>query len=85
MQWRLYCVVQRFFMEEPKQKAEELITHFIQMMPEGLDRIGYELKTQYEVAKCQAEYTAMTVKHSCKNEGKKYKYWLEVQNQIKLL
>lgn len=70
---------------DPKQKAQELIADFIEMMPDGIDKIGYEYKTQYEVAKCQAEYTAMTVKHSCKDGSEKHKYWSEVQNQIKLM
>lgn len=74
-----------FFMKEPKQKAEELIADFIQIMPDGIDKLGYDFKTQYEVAKCQAEYVAHTVKYSHKKDGKKWNYWLEVQRQIKLL
>ena len=72
-------------MEKPKQKAQELIADFINMMPDGIDKIGYQFKTQYEVAKCQAEYAAHTAKFSHKKQSKKFAYWQEVQNQIKLL
>lgn len=68
---------------EPKQKAEQLIADFIRMMPNGIDKIGYKFETQYKVAKSQAEYVVHTVKYSHKKDGKKWKYWLEVQNQIK--
>lgn len=72
-------------MKEPKQKAEELIGDFVQMMPTGIDKIGYKYKTQYDVCKCQAEYAAHIAKWSHKKNGKKWNYWLEVQNQIKIL
>jgi len=72
-------------MKTEKEKAEELISDFVEIMPDGIDVLGYTFKTQYEVAKCQAEYCAHVAKFSHKTESKKFKYWLEVQNQIKLL
>lgn len=71
-------------MKSPKKLAEELIADFIEMMPDGIDNI-YSLKTQYEVAKVQAEYSAHVVKWAFEKDSEQYNYWQEVQNQIKKL
>jgi hypothetical protein len=72
-------------MKNPTEKANELIQDFIEMMPTGIDKLGYCYKTQYEVAKIQAEYCAHVAKYSHGKESKKGKYWQEVQKQIKQL
>lgn len=72
-------------MKNPKQQADELISDFLEMMPDGIDKIGYKFRTQYEVAKCQAEYVAHTCRYSHKMNSKKWKFWLAVQEEIRLL
>jgi hypothetical protein len=71
--------------KDPKQKAEELVSDFIQMMPDNIDKIGHSYSQQYHVAKVQAEYVAHEVKYSHQEESYKYLYWKEVQNEIKKL
>ncbi len=70
---------------KPKKMAEKLIADFVQMMPANIDRVGYDFKTQYEVAKVQAEYAAYVAKFSHKLDGKKFNYWKDVQTEIKKL
>lgn len=72
-------------MKDPKQKAEELIADFIEMMPDNIDKIGHCYVQQYHVAKVQAEYVAHHIKYSHQEDSYKFLYWEEVQNQIKKL
>lgn len=72
-------------MKTPRKKATELIQDFIEMMPTGIDKIGYEFKTQYEVAKCQAEYAAHVAKWSHDKNTEQFQYWRKVQEEIQTL
>jgi hypothetical protein len=72
-------------LKTPKEKAEELISDFIEMMPDGIDKIGHNFQTQYHVAKCQAEYCAHTAKFSHKPQSKKFKFWENVTKEVRNL
>lgn len=72
-------------MKHPKLIATELISDFIEMMPDGIDKIGYDFKTQYEVAKVQAEYAAHVAKFSHPPKSEKFLYFQNVQEEIKKL
>ena len=77
-------------MKTPEQKAEELISDFIEMQLSHLDKyyrdIDSDMKKQYSLAKAQAEYCAAAVaKYSNKNSLANYVYWEEVQLKINLL
>ena len=68
-------------MKTPKQKAEELISDFIQMQLNSLD----DMKKQYEMAKVQAEYCAYVAKYSNKDSSEDFAYWESVQLEVKSL
>jgi len=72
-------------MKTAKEKASLLVSDFVEMMPCGIDKIGYPYRTQYEVAKHQAEYAAHVAKWSQKKDSKNWNYWQDVQNEIKKL
>lgn len=72
-------------MKATKDKAEELIGDFIQMLPSNLDKIGISMSKQYDFAKVQSEYCAMVAKHSYEHGTIGYEYWSEVQKDINLL
>ena len=76
-------------MKTPEQKAEELISDFIEMQLSHLDKyyrdIDSDMKQQYALAKVQAEYCASVAKYSNKDSLANYVYWEEVQLKINSL
>jgi hypothetical protein len=72
-------------MKSPKKLAEELVVDFIEMLPNGIDKIGYDYKSQYEVAKIQAKYSCDIIKYAFKVDGDIFNYWQEVKQEIELL
>ena len=76
-------------MKTPEQKAEELISDFIEMQYTHLDKyyrdIDSDMKQQYALAKVQAEYCAYVAKYSNEDSLANFVYWEEVQLKIKLL
>ena len=76
-------------MKTPEQKAEQLISDFIEMQLSHLDKyyrnIDSDMKQQYALAKVQAEYCAYVAKYSNKDSLANFVYWEEVQLKINLL
>ena len=76
---------------KPLKKAEELISDLLQMQPilqmqpNGQDEFNIELAKQYEYAKLQAEYACHNAKFSHSETSKKFKFWSDVQAEIKNL
>ena len=68
--------------EDPKKIAEMLINDFIQLHP-PTDLL--ELKTQYELCKCSAEYTAIIIKSTHVQNSEKYKLFENVITEINKL
>ena len=71
--------------KSPKKLAEELIADFIEMMPDGIDKVGYSYAQQYHIAKVQAEYACYVAKWSHKQGSKKFQYFENTQEEIKKL
>lgn len=72
-------------LKPPKKLAEQLIADFIQMMPDGIDKIGYSYAQQYNVAKVQAEYVCCIAKHSHEEWSDKFEYFKKTQEEINKL
>ena len=66
----------------PKKLAETLVADFIQMMPDGIDKIGYSYAQQYNVAKIQAEYVCCIAKHSHEEGSDEFEYFKRTQEEI---
>lgn len=66
-------------MKSPKEKSEELIADFIQMSPPNN---LYSFHTQYELAKCNAEYCANVAKWSHDVNSEMHNYWTKVREEI---